>query len=130
MMDTKTLVVGQDAYMLREGRFKSVKLTKIAPSGVETKTSCGSMRFDTNGKACDGSGWELTLEHPDDKCFPQSASEHAGELLLETFGIGAVTPEFQLIWDQVTAEHPDWTMGNRLEEAEKRKASNQAQRAS
>ena len=119
-MDRIKLVVGQDVYMMRTGCLSLAKVTKITSSGVELKTTRGPMVFDTNSKACDGSDWELTLEDPDEKRFPQTASAHAWELILETFGIGYVSPEFQLIWDQVTAEHPDWTMGNRLNEATKR----------
>jgi hypothetical protein len=68
MMDmTKTLVVGQDAYMKSGDCFKHAKVTKVLSDGVEMKTASGPLRFDTTGKACDGSGWELILEHPDDR---------------------------------------------------------------
>ncbi len=66
-MDTSKLAVGQDLYMMHGRRFRVVKVTKVMPHGVEMKTSFGPMRFDTNGKACDCSGWELALKHPDDR---------------------------------------------------------------
>ena len=51
--------------MMRDGRFTSVKVTKVLSDGVEMKTPLGPMNFDTTGKARDGSGWELILEDPE-----------------------------------------------------------------
>ena len=54
-MDTKTLAVGQDVYMVSGWYMQKGKVVKVTPSGVEVQLDKGSylIRFDTNGKACD-----------------------------------------------------------------------------
>jgi hypothetical protein len=67
MMDTTKLVVAQHICIRYDiGRFKSANVTKVLSDGVEVKTTSGPVRFDTNGKACDGSGWKLMLEWLDE----------------------------------------------------------------
>ena len=54
-MDTKTLVVGQDVYMDSGCYGCKGKVVKVTPSGVEVQTdSQGLLRFDNEGKGCDG----------------------------------------------------------------------------
>ena len=61
-MDTKTLVVGQDVYVVSGWYLKKGKVVKVTPSGVEVELALIEgpirpegpelIRFDTNGKAC------------------------------------------------------------------------------
>jgi hypothetical protein len=55
MMDTKTLVVGQDVYINSGCYGDKGKVVKVTPSGVEVQTDGGGLfRFDKDGKGCDG----------------------------------------------------------------------------
>ncbi len=64
-MDTKTLVVGQDVYMISGCYIKQGKVVKVTPSGVVVQLALAEgpirpegnelIRFDTDGKACDSS---------------------------------------------------------------------------
>ncbi len=72
-MDTKTLVVGQEVYMHSGVYGIKGRVVRVAPTGVEVQTVMQSnitalgelLRFDNEGKQCDGSGtfecgpWEL-----------------------------------------------------------------------
>jgi hypothetical protein len=66
-MDTKTLVVGQDVYMVGGGYFyKRGKVVKVMPSGVDVQTGVLQIdgtwnahelvRFDNSGKQCCADG--------------------------------------------------------------------------
>jgi hypothetical protein len=64
-MDTKTLVIGQDVYILSGPYYHSQgKVVNVNPSTVEVKTKDGEiMRFDKNGLWLD---WEpVGFRHPD-----------------------------------------------------------------
>jgi hypothetical protein len=77
MMDTKTLVVGQDVYMVSEVYTCAGKVVKVAPEGVEVQATVQSnltrvgdlLHFDPNGKGRDDEGthecgpWELVTEN-------------------------------------------------------------------
>ena len=62
-MDTKTLVVGQDVYLISGVYLNEGKVVKVTPSGVIVKLARAQgpineptlIRFDTNGKAYDSS---------------------------------------------------------------------------
>ena len=62
-MDTKTLVVGQDVYMVSGIYGVTGKVVEVTASGVIVKLDLAQgpineptlIRFDTNGKACDSS---------------------------------------------------------------------------
>jgi hypothetical protein len=67
MRGTSKLVVGEQISIRCDiGRFKGASVTKVLPDGVEMKTTSGPVMFDTNGNACDGSGWKLMLEWLDE----------------------------------------------------------------
>jgi hypothetical protein len=56
-MDTKTLVVGQDVYIESGVYGCKGKVVKVTPSGVNVQTDkVGLLRFDNEGKTCDGNG--------------------------------------------------------------------------
>ena len=62
-MDTKTLVVGQDVYARSYTQYFEAKVVKVTSSGVEVQTDCGTLlRFDNEGKECDGNGTHGLLE--------------------------------------------------------------------
>jgi hypothetical protein len=48
-MDTKTLVVGQDVYMLSGVYGNKGKVVKVTPSGVDVQTTDELLHFDNNG---------------------------------------------------------------------------------
>lgn len=64
MMDTKTLVVRQEVYMSSEAHTCKGKVSKVTPEGVEVRATVqsnlksigGLLRFDKDGKGCDGQG--------------------------------------------------------------------------
>jgi len=64
-MDTKTLVVGQDIYMVAGCEGKKGKVVKVNPSGVEVFDLVEIFQFDTHGKGRDnhrgiyGDRWEI-----------------------------------------------------------------------
>jgi hypothetical protein len=64
-MDTKTLVVGQDIYIVSGCYCKKGKVVKVIPSGVEVFDLVEIFQFDTRGKGCDnhrgeyGAPWEI-----------------------------------------------------------------------
>lgn len=57
-MDTKTLVVGQYVRVNRGNYYYDAKVVKVTPDGVEVQTDYDKepLRFDNNGKGCDGKG--------------------------------------------------------------------------
>ena len=62
-MDTKTLVVCQDVYVRSYTQYFEAKVVKVTSSGVEVQTDCGTLlRFDNEGKECDGNGTHAPLE--------------------------------------------------------------------
>jgi hypothetical protein len=69
-MDTKTLVVGQDVYILSGVYYKKGKVVKVKWSGVEVHDGVELFRFNIYGKGCDGKGtfecgpWEIDDEMP------------------------------------------------------------------
>ena len=79
-MDTKTLVVGQEVYILSGVYYKKGKVVKVTPSGVEVQTGVMQIdgtwnahelfQFDIYGKGCDGhkthecGPWEIDDEMP------------------------------------------------------------------
>ena len=52
-MDTKTLVVGQDVYMLSECYISKGKVAKVTPDGVEVHSGDERLRFDKDGNELD-----------------------------------------------------------------------------
>ena len=50
-MDTKTLVVGQDVYMLSGVYGNKGKVVKVTPSGVDVQTTDELLHFDNNGRS-------------------------------------------------------------------------------
>ncbi len=84
-MDTKTLVVGQDVYMVSGWYENAGKVVKVTPSVVEVQVGVNLLRFNNEGKACDSEGkayhewdafsswatfeggpWELDDTHPEE----------------------------------------------------------------
>ena len=70
-MDTKTLVVGQDVYMVSGVYLDQGKVVRITTSGLDVQAVHGGLvRFDSDGKECDGGGtyecgpWELVEPPP------------------------------------------------------------------
>jgi hypothetical protein len=72
VMDTKTLVVGQDVYMLSGVYICKGKVTKITPSSVDVQTTSeGLLRFDSRGKGCDDGTHECGPWYIDDVPFAE-----------------------------------------------------------
>lgn len=63
--NTKTLVVGQEVYMLGDVYIQKGKVVKITPEGLDVRTSDKGelLQFDKDGKQ---SNWEpVGFRHPD-----------------------------------------------------------------
>jgi hypothetical protein len=55
-MDTKTLVVGQDVYMVNSRFMCKGKVTEITPLGVNVQTTDELLQFNNEGVQCDNDG--------------------------------------------------------------------------
>ena len=72
MMGTKTLVVGQDVYMLSGVYVCKGKVVKVTPSGVDVHTTDqGLLRFDSAGKGNDDGTYECGPWYIDDMPFAE-----------------------------------------------------------
>jgi hypothetical protein len=81
-MDTKTLVVGQDVYMLSGCYLCWGEVVKVTPSGVEVQTSKGELlRFDSDGKGLNEGTYENGRWELDDIPFAERTAliEQAAE---------------------------------------------------